>query len=341
MNVGIIGGSGYTGGELLRLLLCHPEVEISTVTSEKHKGEKLSSIHPNLRGVTDLRFSSVGELRSYDMLFCAMPHGESMKKMPTFLEQGTKIIDLSSDFRLKNPKDYETWYETKHPFPDLLKKAVYGIPELHREDIRRALLVSAAGCIATSVIIALYPLAKKEGMIMGTVVIDSKVGSSASGSTFSLSTHHPERCGVVRSYKPTMHRHTAEMEQELGIPVAFSPHAIDLVRGILSTCHVFLSGSFEERDIWRVYRDVYGNEPFVRIVKERKGVYRYPEPKLLIGTNYCDIGFELDNRNNRLVIMSAIDNLMKGASGQAVQCMNIMSGFRENLGLEAIGFHPI
>jgi len=340
MNIGIIGGSGYTGGELLRVLLRHPEIEISAVTSESHTGEKISIVHPNLRGITDLKFSSVHSLDSYNVLFCAMPHGESMKLIPKYLEQGSKIIDLSSDFRLKNSKDYEIWYETKHPCPDLLKKSVYGIPEIHREEIRSTNLVSGAGCIATSAILALYPLATK-GWIDGAVVVDAKVGSSASGNTYSLATHHPERSGVVRSYKPTMHRHTAEMEQELGVDISFSPHAIDMVRGILSTCHVVLKQSLEENEIWRTYKAAYENEPFMRIVKERKGIYRYPEPKLLIGTNYCDIGFERDNRNKRLVLMSAIDNLMKGAAGQAVQCMNIMCGFKETLGLEAIGLHPI
>ncbi|MFQ5884134.1 MAG: N-acetyl-gamma-glutamyl-phosphate reductase [Thermoplasmata archaeon] len=340
MRTGVVGGSGYTGGELLRLLSQHPEVEISTVTSEKYEGKRISQVHPNLRGVTDQRFFAMDDLDSYDLLFCALPHGISMGRMPTFLDSSERVIDLSGDFRLRNPKDYGTWYGTKHLHPELLGEAAYGIPEIHREEIHNARLVSGAGCLATSAILALYPLAK-EKLINGTAVIDSKVGSSATGSKSSLATHHPERSGVVRSYKPTMHRHTAEMEQELGIDAAFSPHAVEMVRGILSTCHVFLDKSLDEKDIWRIYRTEYGDEPFVRIVKERSGIYRYPEPKLLIGSNYCDIGFEREGRNNRLVVMSAIDNLMKGAAGQAVQCMNVMFGFEETLGLETVGLHPI
>lgn len=340
MNVGIVGGSGYTGGELIRLLLKHPEVEISTVTSESYEGKPVKRVHPNLRGVTDLRFSGRDGLGSYDLLFSALPHGVSMERMPEFMDHAPRIIDLSGDFRLRDPGDYRIWYEVEHPHPELLREAVYGVPELHREEIRNGRIVTGAGCLATSAILALYPLAK-ENLIDGTVVVDSKVGSSATGAQSSPSTHHPERAGVVRSYKPTMHRHTAEMEQELGISTAFSPHAVDMVRGILSTCHVFLNEPKDEKDIWNVYRAAYTSEPFVRIVKEKTGVYRYPEPKLLIGSNYCDVGFEREERNNRLVVMSAIDNLMKGAAGQAVQCMNVMFGFEETLGLETIGLHPI
>lgn len=340
MRVGIVGGSGYTGGELVRLLLMHPEADISIVTSESYNSKLVKRIHPNLRGVTDLRFSSMDDLESYDLLFCGLPHGMTMERMPEFLEHADRVVDLSGDFRLKNPEDYQTWYGVEHPHPELLKESVYGIPELHREEIRGARLVSGAGCLATSAILGLYPLAK-EGLITGTTVIDAKVGSSATGAKSSPATHHPERSGVVRSYKPTMHRHTAEMEQELGIDAAFSPHAVEMVRGILSTCHVFLDQPMEEKDVWSIYRRVYGNEPFIRMVKEKSGVYRYPEPKLLIGSNYCDIGFEREDRNNRLVVMAALDNLMKGAAGAAVQCMNVMYGFEERLGLETIGLHPI
>jgi N-acetyl-gamma-glutamyl-phosphate/LysW-gamma-L-alpha-aminoadipyl-6-phosphate reductase len=340
MRVGIVGGSGYTGGELIRLLLMHPEVEISIITSESYKGKMVKRVHPNLRGVTDLKFSGMDDLDSNDLLFCGLPHGMTMERMPEFLEHADRVIDLSGDFRLRNPEDYQTWYGVEHTNPELLNEAVYGIPELHREEIRKARLVSGAGCLATTAILGLYPLAQ-EGLITGTTVIDSKVGSSATGAKSSRSTHHPERSGVVRSYKPTMHRHTAEMEQELGVDAAFSPHAVEMVRGILSTCHVFLDKPMEEKDVWGVYRSAYGDEPFIRIVKEKSGIYRYPEPKLLIGSNYCDIGFEREGRNNRLVVMSAIDNLIKGAAGQAVQCMNVMYGFEETLGLKTIGLHPI
>jgi len=336
INVGIIGGSGYTGGELLRLLLRHSNVQVEIVTSERYAGKRISLTHPNLRDVTDLRFSSRKDLGNYDLLFICTPHGVSMKNMPEYLERSKRVIDLSGDFRLRNPQDYIDWYNTEHSNPELLQEAVYGIPELHREEIRNARLVTGAGCLATATILALYPLRN----VIESVVVDAKIGSAAAGNKPSLAGHHAERRGVVRPFKATMHRHTAEMEQELGVRVDFSAHAIEMVRGISSTCHVFLKENLTERDIWGLFREQYGNEPFIRIVKDRQGVYRYPEPKILTGSNYCDIGFERD-RGNRLVVFSAIDNLMKGAAGQAVQCMNIMFGFPETLGLEAIGFHPI
>jgi LysW-gamma-L-alpha-aminoadipyl-6-phosphate/LysW-L-glutamyl-5-phosphate reductase len=336
INIGIIGGSGYTGGELLRILLRHPNVNIETITSERYAGKKVSLVNPNLRNVTDLRFSSREDLSIYDLLFICTPHGVSMKNMLSYLERAKRVIDLSGDHRLRNPQDYIDWYNKEHPNPELLQEAVYGIPELHREEIRNARLVTGAGCLATATILALYPLRN----VIESVVVDAKIGSAAAGNSPSLGSHHPERTGVVRAFKATMHRHTAEMEQELGVRVDFSAHAIQMVRGISSTCHVFLKDDLTERDVWGLFREQYGNESFIRIVKDRQGVYRYPEPKILTGSNYCDIGFERD-RGNRLVVFSAIDNLMKGAAGQAVQCMNIMFGFPETLGLEAIGFHPI
>lgn len=349
MKVSIIGGSGYTGGELIRLLLMHPKAEINQVTSKRFGGKRLSSVHPNFRKVTDLKFSSNVNVESCDILFAATPHGYSMNHIKDFLEIGTKVIDLSSDFRLRNPKDYELWYNHVHPNPELLNNAVYGLPELHRKEIKNADLISGVGCVATSAILGLYPLIKNNLIDLDKIIVDSKIGSSAAGNQSSLASHHPERSGVVRIYAPTMHRHTAEIEQELNLGkkpvISLSAHAIEMVRGILSTCHIFLKEDLNEqiddKEIWKIYRKEYKDEPFIRIVKERKGIYRYPEPKLLIGSNYCDIGFIKDKHSNRIVVVSAIDNLMKGAAGSAIQCMNIMSGFDEILGLEAIGFHPI
>lgn len=348
MKVSIIGGSGYTGGELIRLLLRHPEIEINQVTSQRFCGKKLSIVHPNFRKVTDMKFSSNDNIESCDFLFTATPHGYSMNHMSEFLEIGTKVIDLSSDFRLRNPNDYKTWYNHIHTSPELLNNAIYGLPELHREEIRKGVLISGVGCIATSAILGLYPLIKNNLIDLDKIIVDSKIGSSAAGNQSSLASHHPERSGVVRIYAPTMHRHTAEIEQELDFGnkpmISLSAHAIELVRGILSTCHVFLNQENEElndKEIWKIFRKEFGDEQFIRIVKERKGIYRFPEPKLLIGSNYCDIGFVKDEHSNRVVIVSAIDNLMKGAAGSAVQCLNLMSGFDEILGLDAIGFHPI
>jgi N-acetyl-gamma-glutamyl-phosphate/LysW-gamma-L-alpha-aminoadipyl-6-phosphate reductase len=217
---------------------------------------------------------------------------------------------------------------------------VYGLPERHRGAIRGAARVACAGCNATASILALGPLVALG--LMETAVIEVKAGSSEGGNTGSDASHHPERSGVVRSYKPTGHRHVGEMKQELGdTPIHFSATSIEMVRGILATCHVFLKKDLDDKAIWKIFRDAYANEPFIRIVKERIGIHRYPEPKLLVGTNYCDIGFERDLSSRRLVVISAIDNLMKGAAGQAVQCLNIMYGFEETAGLTFPGLHPI
>jgi N-acetyl-gamma-glutamyl-phosphate/LysW-gamma-L-alpha-aminoadipyl-6-phosphate reductase len=263
-----------------------------------------------------------------------------MEQMSEVSKIADRVIDLGADFRLKNAADYPTWYGYAHKCPGLLKHFVYGMPELHCEEIKKARWVAVPGCTSTSAIIPLWPLVKKYRLML--VVIDSKVGSSAGGSEPGLDSHHPERAGVVRSFKPSGHRHLAEMEQELGLAkrISFSPHAVELVRGILSTIHVFIEEDFTEKDIWQIYLQAYGEEPFVRIVKERTGIYRYPEPKLVAGTNYCDIGFEKDERTGRLVIMSALDNLMKGAAGQAVQCFNLMYGVDESAGLDGVGLHP-
>jgi [amino group carrier protein]-6-phospho-L-2-aminoadipate/5-phospho-L-glutamate reductase len=345
VRVSIAGGSGYAGGELLRLLLNHPLVEIVQVTSESNAGKFVWQAHPNLRKRTGLKFSSMTELSSCDVLFVSLPHGESMKKIPALRALAPGVIDLSADFRLKNVSDFERWYKVTHAHPELLHEFVYGIPEIHREDMKQAQCISSAGCNATAVILQLYPLFKNNLIDEQHTVVEVKAGSSEGGNSYSPATHHPERSNCVRSYKPTAHRHIAEMLQELNfgkdIAIHFSATSIDMVRGILATSHVFLKDNYQEKDIWNVYRQEYQDEPFIRIVKERDGNYRYPEPKILIGSNYCDIGFEKDPYSRRLVVMSALDNLMKGAAGQAIQAFNIMNGFEETMGLEFPGLHPI
>lgn len=345
ISVSIIGGSGYTGGELLRLLLFHPFVEIKQVTSESYTGKFVYKLHPNLRKSTNLKFVSANELEECDLLFLCLPHNSSQNKINEFKKLAPKIIDLSADFRLKDSIEYEKWYGHKHSRPDLLDEFIYGIPEIHRDEMKNAKYISSAGCNATASILALYPLFKNDLVEEERTVIEVKAGSSEGGNKVNDGSHHPERSGVVRSYMPTQHRHTAEMLQELSfgkkINIHFSATAIDMVRGLLATCHVFLKKDLQEKDIWKIYRDAYGNEPFIRIVKESEGIYRYPEPKLLSGTNYCDIGFKKDDFSNRLVVISAIDNLMKGAAGQALQAFNIMHGFDERTGLEFTGLHPI
>jgi LysW-gamma-L-alpha-aminoadipyl-6-phosphate/LysW-L-glutamyl-5-phosphate reductase len=347
VKASIVGASGYGGGELLRLLIDHPNVEVQEVTSESNAGKFVKIVHPNLRKKTTLKFVSMKNLQKCDLLFLCLPHGLAEKYIDKMKELAPKIIDLSGDFRLKNARDYQTWYGHTHSKSELLNEFIYGIPELHRDEMKTAKYISSAGCNATCTILALYPLFKA-GVIdlKMPIVAESKCGSSEGGNKPSLASHHAERTNCVRSYKPTMHRHAAEMLQELTIGedkphISFSATSIQLIRGILTTTHVFLNKDLDDKEIWKIYREAYGNEPFIRIVKERAGIYRYPEPKILAGTNYCDIGFERDPLSRRLVVISAIDNLMKGAAGQAVQGMNIMMGWEEDLGLEFPGLHPV
>jgi N-acetyl-gamma-glutamyl-phosphate/LysW-gamma-L-alpha-aminoadipyl-6-phosphate reductase len=350
LRVGIVGGSGYVGGELLRLLLLHPKVEVTAVTSRKHAGDFVFGVHPNLRGITQLKFApySLDDIKkNCDLVFIALPHGDSVKLVPSLLEAGLKVIDMGADFRLKNPEDYVKWYGWSHPAPELLKEAAYGLPELHRNEIKNARLVACPGCMATASILPLAPLVKGDFLENDKIVVDVKIGSSGAGSSPSPASHHPERAGGTRPYKPVGHRHLSEIEQELNmltdkpVKVSFTPHAVNMVRGILSTVHAFLTKDVTTKDLWSIYRSVYENEPFIRFVRYKKGLYQFPDPKIVVGTNFCDIGFELDSHVNRLVVFSAIDNLMKGAAGQAVQCLNIMLGIGEKTGLEHSGFHPV
>ncbi|MBI5221979.1 MAG: N-acetyl-gamma-glutamyl-phosphate reductase [Candidatus Magasanikbacteria bacterium] len=341
IQASVVGGSGYAGGELLRILLNHPQIKIKQVTSQKYAGQVVSFAHPNLRARTNLLFSEVGALEQCDLLIFALPNGKSMEIMPKLLPLAPKIIDLGADYRLRDAGVFNTWYNCRHQSPDLTAKFIYGLAELHREQIRRSSYVACGGCEATAIILALYPLVKSGLLADKIIVADVKIGSSAAGNKPSLSTHHAERHGVVRSYRPTHHRHQAEVEQELGVNVEISATAVDLVRGILATIHTWAKNGVTEKDVWRAYREIYQQESFIRVVKAKEGLYRYPEPKILWGTNYCDIGFEKSSDSDRLVVMSAIDNLVKGTAGQAVQAANIMFGFDETLGLDFSGLHPI
>jgi N-acetyl-gamma-glutamyl-phosphate/LysW-gamma-L-alpha-aminoadipyl-6-phosphate reductase len=346
IRVAVVGGSGYIGGELVRLLSQHPAVSLVQVTSERQQGKLVSSVHPNLRHVTRLKFVSMTQLEACDVLFLALPHGMAQTRLAEFCRLSDRIIDTSSDFRLRDPQLYKTWYHHDHACPERLGTFVYGVPELHRDHIRQASYVSGAGCEATAAILGLYPLARA-GLLSDTtpIVVEAKIGSSAAGNTPSLASHHPERHGVLRSFEPTGHRHTAEVIQELSgttpLTVHFSATAVEMVRGILTTTHVFLPQPLSDKDLWAVYRDAYRHEPFMRIVKEHRGVYRYPEPKILSGTNFCDVGFESDPHSHRVVILSALDNLVKGGAGNGVQAMNVMLGLDETSGLTFPGLHPI
>lgn len=352
LRVAIVGGSGYTGGELARLLLFHPNVEITQIASSSHAGHYVHSAHPNLRKISTLRFCHPNDLTACDLLLLCLPHGVSAGQIERYRQLAPRVIDLSADFRLRSAELYQQWYGEEHSAQNLLTEAVYGLPELHRSELTEASLVSGTGCMATAAILGLAPL-YRAGVVNFDfpVVVDAKVGSSAAGATPSAGSHHPERSGAVRSFQPTGHRHTAELLQELGRisgreeaglqqRIAFSATSVELVRGVLITAQVFLQEPLEERQLWRIYREAYQRESFIRLVKERSGVYRYPEPKILAGSNYCDIGFELDAQQQRVVVIAALDNLMKGAAGNAVQAMNAMYGWDESLGLTFPGLHP-
>ena len=350
MKVGVVGASGYVGGEILRLLVSHPHAEISMVTSRQYAGEYISRIQPALKGFTDLTFSELDYDKltdKCDLVFTAVPHGTAVDIVKALYERGMKVIDLSADYRLHNAADYDKWYGWQHPHPELLSKSVFGVPEIHREEIKKSQIVSCPGCMAVTSILGLYPLIKKNLIDTEHIIVDSKIGSSGAGAGTLSGTHHAMRSGVIRPYKPAKHRHTGEIEQELSqaagrkIKVSMSPHAVDIVRGILCTNHVFLKQPLSEMDLWKMYREQYQNEKFVRLIRDKKGFYKFPDPKFVVGSNFCDVGFDIDEDNNRVVVLSASDNLMKGAAGSAIQNMNVMAGFDEMEGIAQTPLTPV
>jgi len=336
----VVGGSGFTGGELLRLLDGHPEFDLVQATSRSKTNKTVGHSHPNLRHL-DLRFTSPEELASVDVLFAATPHGVSMEQIDRFQDAADTVVDLSADFRLSTEAQYEEYYDG-HDRPELLGKSVYALPELTRDDLPGADLIASGGCNATATILGLKPLVD-EGILTADeqVVVDVKVGSSEGGAGGGDASSHPERSGVVRPYAPTGHRHEAEIEEFLGLDVSFTVHAVDMVRGASATCHVFPGEPVSNGDLWGAYRGAYEAEPFVELVAGGGGVYRYPEPKAVAGTNGAEVGFELDPGNKRIVVFSAIDNMMKGSAGQAVHAANIALGIEETAGLQFQGLHPV
>ena len=336
----VVGGSGFAGGELLRLLDGHPDIALVGATSRQFTNRTVGAVHPNLRHL-DLRFSDPGELEPVDVLFAATPHGVSMERIEEFQAVADTVVDLSADFRLSDPADYDTWYDG-HVAPELLSESVYALPELGRERLEGASLIASGGCNATVTMLGLYPFVEA-GLIDAEdrIVADLKVGSSEGGAGGGPAASHPERSGVVRPYAPTGHRHEAEIEEQLGLGVSFTVHAVDMIRGAAATSHLFPEQLPEKADIWQALRAAYDDEPFVRIVTGGSGVYRYPEPKAVAGTNNAEIGFEIDEQNGRIVVFSAIDNVMKGAAGQAVHAANVALGFEETAGLEFSGLHPV
>ena len=336
----VVGGSGFTGGELLRLLAGHPEFELVQATSRSKTKKTIGHSHPNLRHV-DLRFSDPSELKSVDVLFAATPHGISMEQIDRFQDAADTVVDLSADFRLPTEELYDEYYDG-HDRPELLEKAEYALPELNRENLPGADIIASGGCNATATIVGLLPLFEQD-ILSGDeqVVVDVKVGSSEGGAGGGEASSHPERSGVVRPYAPTGHRHEAEIEAFLGLDVSFTVHAVDMIRGASATCHIFPDEPVSKADLWKSYRGSYADEPFVELVAGGGGVYRYPEPKAVAGTTRAEVGFELDPANRRVVVFSAIDNMMKGSAGQAIHAANIALGIDETAGLEFTGLHPV
>ncbi|HTT73288.1 MAG TPA: N-acetyl-gamma-glutamyl-phosphate reductase [Thermoplasmata archaeon] len=341
MKATIVGGSGYVGGELLRLLLGHSDVEVAQVVSASMPGKAVTRAHPNLRKATDLVFAPPSALRAADVTFLATPHGEAMDRVDELWASGGLLVDLSADHRLKDPAAYERYYHRTHPHPERLAESVLGLPEIYRERLRTARLIAVPGCIATASILAARPLVAAGLVARERIVIDAKSGSSASGRDAGPAGQHAERSGVMRAYAPAGHRHTAEIEQETGARIALSCHAVEAVRGVLATVHGFVDRPVEEKELWRTYRATYGAEPFVRLVHESDGIHREPDPKILSGSNFCDVGFATDPHGGRIVALAALDNLVKGAAGGAVQSLNVRMGFPEARGLTFPGLHPI
>ncbi len=343
--VGIAGATGYTGSELIRLLLNHPEVTIVALTSENHAGVPISRVIPSLLGLMDLQCEPLKECgleSKCDLVFSALPHREGMEIVGGLIKAGRKVIDLSADFRLKDYKTYEKWYGVEHTQKNLLSDAVYGLPEIKRDLIRNASLVANPGCYPTGAILGLAPLLKA-GWITGSgIIVDSKSGTSGAGRKAGLPLLFPECNEGIKPYSIATHRHTPEIEQELTwiagkeTMATFSPHLVPTNRGILSTIYCNPVKKKELDQILELYLKNYEEEPFVRVLE--KG--NLANTKYVQGANYCDIGIAMEERNNTIVITTAIDNLMKGASGAAVQNMNIMFGFPENTGLKGSGLFP-
>jgi N-acetyl-gamma-glutamyl-phosphate reductase len=345
IKVGVYGASGYTGQELLRHLLMHPAATIVAITSRRYAGVPLADVYPVFQGLTDLHFmnASPAEVaRLADVVFLALPHGVSMTVAPAFLAAGKKVIDLSADFRLRDAAEYERWYG-KHAAPALLAEAVYGIPELYRETIRKASLVANPGCYPTSVILGLAPLLKVGWIDTASIIVDAKSGVSGAGREPQVASLFCEVNEGFKAYKVGgQHRHIPEMEQELAriagceIRISFTPHLLPVNRGILSTIYGSLRSDVTADALTDLYRRHYQDEPFVRICKPGA----FPNISSVCGSNYCDIGVTIDNRTKRVIVLSAIDNLIKGAAGQAIQNMNLMCGFSEETGLTGISRFP-
>ncbi|GAB3666661.1 N-acetyl-gamma-glutamyl-phosphate reductase [Echinicola sediminis] len=338
----IVGASGYTGSELARILLRHPEVEIKMITSESHIGKSFSTLHPQFYGELDQPLSSAKEVDpdEFDIVFLALPHGVSMNYLEQWRQKKCRFVDLSGDFRLSGPEVYETWYGTPHTFSDAFSKAVYGLPELNEEDIRACQILANPGCYPTASILSLAPLFDAGLIVNGSVIIDAKSGITGAGIKPSATTHFSNVNDNFKAYGISNHRHTIEIEEQLGklngtvTPVQFTPHLLPVDRGILVTAYAQVKGGMNQRNLTDNYKQFYQNKPFVRLRNE------VPSLKDVRGSNFCDVYPVWDSRTNRVIVLSAIDNLVKGAAGQAVHNMNLMLDLPEISGLQQLPLQP-
>lgn len=331
-RAGIIGGTGYTGGELARILCTHPEIEIASMTSRQSAGRKVSEVHSYLKGYVDIEFTESAD-DDIDIVFVATPHGVAMSEAPRFMDSGVKVIDMSGDYRLRDPSVYKKWYGHEHTDLKNLKKAAYGLPELCRDSIKKADIVANPGCYATATVLAMAPMFKSK-LIEKDVIVDAKSGTSGAGMVPSPRTHHPYCGESIIPYSVGTHRHMPEIEMALkgfsGMDgsVLFTPHLLPIVRGILSTCYMTLKKESDAGSILEIYNGLYSDERFVHVVEE-------PSIRDVVGSNHCQVGVKVFGK--KIVAFGTVDNLVKGASGQAVQCANLMLGIDEKTGLDVPG----
>jgi len=344
MRVSVLGATGYAGAELLRILYGHPEAEVVHITSESHTGENIADLYPHLRGLYDMQLESMQDIeaigRDSDFVFIGLPHGHAMAVGKALEHLPVRIIDLGADYRFSDTAVYEAWYHVKHTHPDASR--VYGLAELYREDIRGAKIIGNAGCFTTASILALAPLARQHLIEVNTIIVDAKSGVSGAGRKPKQGNHFPELYDNFKAYNVAQHRHTPEIEQAITdlsgekTIINFTPHLVPMSRGILATCYATLKPQVTPELVDAAYEKCYGKEYFIRLL----GRNAYPETKYVRGSNFCDIAWHIDERTHRVIVISAIDNLVKGAAGQAVQNFNIACGFEEKLGLDFTPIYP-
>ncbi|KAF0185618.1 MAG: N-acetyl-gamma-glutamyl-phosphate reductase [Nitrospirae bacterium] len=345
VKVAICGGSGYTGAELLRMLRQHPEVTVTAVTSERSAAKRVTDLFPHLLGYECLVYEPLDRkelIKKADIFFLALPHAASQEAVDSFYRAGKKVIDLSADYRLQSPEVYEAWYKTPHHYHETLRKAVYGLPELYRRQVKRARLIANPGCYPTSAVLALMPALKKGLIDPESIIVDSKSGATGAGRKADIGVAFCEVNEGFKAYGIAAHRHTPEIEQEVSklagkdVALNFTPHLVPMDRGILTTAYGKLVAGIETETVTKIYQKTYAGEPFVHVLESGA----LPNTKYVRGSNHCMIGVKVNTRTNTLIMVAAIDNLVKGASGQAIQNMNIMLGFDETTGLKGLGLYP-